>query len=242
MKRGTHRTDGGALARSGAMSIRGLPTIHSSASGSSLRHASSSTSRPLYGRSRPKNRTTGLPTCARSAGNGARLLDAGEVLEGAVRDHVDLARIDAERFDEPLPAVLGVHDDGVDALVQPALRGELPAARLARQDVMGRQHERLGARQQVDVERLDRQPLKVHDVRGRGGAPVAQHVRDVLGELRGEAPSRPGLATAAAVEALDARRSPAGRARRRTRSGSSAGGRRRPRAPAPPTARGRRAA
>jgi hypothetical protein len=45
-KRSRKRTFGGAAACSGAVSMRGMPTIHSSAS-SIPRHASSSTSRPL---------------------------------------------------------------------------------------------------------------------------------------------------------------------------------------------------
>jgi hypothetical protein len=54
---GTNRTPGGARARTGSSGIRGRPTIHSSAP-CTPRQASSSTSSPLYGRSRPKNSAT----------------------------------------------------------------------------------------------------------------------------------------------------------------------------------------
>ncbi len=78
------------------------PTIHSSAS-SIPRQASSRTSRPLYGRSRPKNSTTGL-LGSRSGGGAAGRV--GEVREGAVGDHVHAPGVDAELVDQPLAAVL----------------------------------------------------------------------------------------------------------------------------------------
>ena len=84
----------------------------------------------------------------------------------------------------------GVHDDGVEALIQTPLGGELARARLAREDIVGREHERsppaglgMASRKQMPVDVLDREPLKVHDVRRARGAAVAKHVRDVLGEL-----------------------------------------------------------
>ena len=85
-------------------------------------------------------------------------------------DDVDLLRRDAQRIDEPRAAVLGVHDDRVDAFVEAPLGGELAAARLARQDVVGGEHERALARQQVDVERLHGEPLEVDDVGARRAA------------------------------------------------------------------------
>ena len=93
-----------------------------------------------------------------------------QVLEGAVLDDVDLGGVDAQRAHEPLAAVLGVHDDGVDCVVEAALCGELAAARLARKDVVCGEHERAISRQQVDVDGLDGQPLEVHDVGAAGSA------------------------------------------------------------------------
>ncbi len=186
------------------MSIRGIPTIHSSASTSAARQASSSTSIPLYGRMRPKHRTTGL--CDRGQRRRQRPLarHVREVLERAVRDDGHLRRRDGERLDEPPAPVLGVHDDRVHALVQAPLRGELAAARLARQDVVRGEDDRAPARQQVHVDGLDRQPLEVHDVRRSRGAAVGEHVGHLLGDLGGEAPRGAGRAAAAAIEALDA--------------------------------------
>ena len=67
--RGTNRTPGGAIARNGSRSMRGMPTIHNSASEISA-HARSRTSIPLYGRMSPKQRTTGFSTAASSASSG----------------------------------------------------------------------------------------------------------------------------------------------------------------------------
>jgi len=177
-KRATKRTPGGADARSAEMSIRGMPTIHSSAS-SIPRQASSSTSMPLYGRSRPKNRTTRLSVA--NGGGPGRLF--GEVRERAVRDHVDAPCVDAELVDQARAAVLGVRDDGVEALIERPLCGATAGAALARKHVVRGQHERTPARQEPRVELLDGEPLEVHDVGGARGAAVAQHVGDVLGEL-----------------------------------------------------------
>ena len=86
--------------------------------------------------------------------------------------------------------MLGVDDHRVEALVQAPLRRELARARLAREDIVGGQHERPAPavrgtppRQQMTVDVLDRQPLEVHDVRRAREAAVAKHVRDVLSEL-----------------------------------------------------------
>ena len=82
-KRGTNRDARAQRAPSGSIVILGRPTIHSSAP-CTPRHASSSTSTPLYGRSRPKNSTTGPRTAPtrrerRSPGgaSGARMRRAG---------------------------------------------------------------------------------------------------------------------------------------------------------------------
>ena len=68
-------------------------------------------------------------------------------------------------------AVLGVHDDRVDAAVERPLGRALAGPRLARQDVVGREDERAREGAQQDrVERLHGQPLEVHDVRAARAA------------------------------------------------------------------------
>ena len=60
--------------------------------------------------------------------------------------------------------MLGVHDDRVDAGVEAALRGALARPRLARENVVGGEHERPAERaQEQRVERLDGEPLEVDD-------------------------------------------------------------------------------
>ena len=66
-----------------------------------------------------------------------------------MRDDVDARGVEAELVAQPRGAVLGVHDDRVHPLVERALAGELAPARLARQDVVGGQHARVHAREQV---------------------------------------------------------------------------------------------
>ena len=75
-------------------------------------------------------------------------------VERAVRDDLDLRRVDAERVDQAPAAVLGVHDDAVHPLVQPPLGVELAGPRLARQDVVRGQHARVDVGQQAHVDRL----------------------------------------------------------------------------------------
>src|SRR4051794_4160735 len=107
-----------------------------------------------------------------------------------MRDHVHV--LDAE-LAQPRGAVLGVHDHGVHPPVEARLRGELAGARLAREHVVSGEHTRT-PRQQDAVQVLHRQPLEVHDIRGPGGARVAQHVGYVLGEPRGATTTRRGPA------------------------------------------------
>ena len=99
----------------------------------------------MYGRITPKYRTTG-PVDRRELG-GQRLLVrlAGQVLEGAVRDHVH-----ALAAAEQLGAVAGVHDHGVHPVGQPDVH------RLAPDHVVHREHARARGRQQVRVDPLDR--------------------------------------------------------------------------------------
>ena len=150
---------------------------------------------PLYGRSRPKNSDDPLVRLKRRRRGRA----LGQVRERAVGDHVDARRIDAQLARETLAAVLGVDDDRVEAVVQASLGGALPGTGLAREDVVGGQHERAPGTgrgavggQQAAVELLDREPLEVHDVGGARGAAVAEHVRDVLGELEQRGAREPG--------------------------------------------------
>ena len=74
--------------------------------------------------------------------------------------------------------------------------------RLARQDVVCGEHERPPAREQPAIELLDGEPLEVHDLRGAGGAPVAQHVGHVLGELHQAARRARQTGRGAAIEEL----------------------------------------
>ena len=111
-----------------------------------------------------------------------RIGNVEEMGERAVRDHRDARGIDTRLLHEPAAAVLGVHDDRIEAGIEAALGRQLPAPRLARQHVVRGQDERAASRQQVRVELLHRQPLEVHDVRRERPAPVAQHVRDVARE------------------------------------------------------------
>ena len=113
----------------------------------------------------------------------------GQVRERSVRDHVHALGVDTQLVCEARAAVLGVDDDRVEALIQAPLARELAPAGFARKDVVRGQHQRAPARQQARIELLNREPLKMHDVRGASGALVAKHVGDVLGQLL-QAPRR----------------------------------------------------
>jgi hypothetical protein len=78
-------------------------------------------------------------------------------------DHPHSAWLHVQAIDQELPAELGVGDDSVYRAVQTPLRARLKRPRLTGQQVVGRQHRR-AARQQVPVDRLDREPLKVDHV------------------------------------------------------------------------------
>ena len=84
-----------------------------------------------------------------------------------VADDVDQRRIKPQLVPQPRRAVLGVHDDRVHPLVEPALRLELAGLGLTREHVVRGQQPRVPARQQPPVDLLHRQPLEVHDVRSR---------------------------------------------------------------------------
>ena len=119
-----------------------------------------------------------------------------------MRDHADLLLGQAELVLQARRAVARVDDDAVHPLHQPARRRDLAGPRLARDHVVRGQHERAPAREQVDVERLDGQPLEVDDVGAPRGAPVAEHLGHVLGELDRHAAGR--IRAAAAGEPVEA--------------------------------------
>ena len=82
-------------------------------------------------------------------------------------------------------------DDRVDAVVQAALGGGLAGTRLTREQVVrGQDGRAIG--EQGPVEVLEVEPLEVDDVAAGGGAAVAEHVGDVLGELRAAAQTGAG--------------------------------------------------
>ena len=74
------------------------------------------------------------------------------------------ARVDAELVDQAPRGRALVRDDRVHALDTAAAGRRAARARLARQHVVGGSTSGLAAREQVNVERLDGQPLEVHDV------------------------------------------------------------------------------
>jgi len=90
-----------------------------------------------------------------------------------------------------------VRHDGVDALVQAPAARSAARAGLARQDVVGREHDRPPARQQWTSRRLGREPLEVHDVRPRARRGGSQHAGHVLGQAGGGA--RPLIRAAGAA-------------------------------------------
>ena len=88
---------------------------------------------PLYGRIRPKHRTTGLRPVARQLGGQARARRRAPARCSRTPWGITCtrARVDAELAAQAPAAVLGVHDDRVEAVVQPPLRCAL-ARRAAR--------------------------------------------------------------------------------------------------------------
>lgn len=102
---------------------------------------------------------------------------------------MDAIAVGAELTDQARATVLGVHDDRVEAVIQTLLGPQLARTRLTREHVVCGENERAASiscavgRQQMAVEMLDGQPLKVDHVRRASGAAVAQHVGHVLEEL-----------------------------------------------------------
>jgi len=125
-----------------------------------------------------------------------------QVVEGAVRDDVDPLGVDLQVDHQALAPVMGVDDHRVGALVEPPLGGALARPGLAGQHVVGGDHQRPPPGKQASVEGLHRQPLEVHDVGAGRRAAVAQHVRDVLRQLRRTPHARPGGPRRPAVERL----------------------------------------
>ena len=130
----------------------GIPTTQSSAPSSPRLHASSSTSVPLYGRTRPNARTTGPSTSASSVGQRPLVGLVGEVVEGAVRDHCGRGRWSPTSVAQLVGAVLGVGDDRVHRAEQQAALGVARARSRRRQPVVDREHARALRRQQAAVE------------------------------------------------------------------------------------------
>ncbi len=130
------------------------------------RQASSSVSSPLYGRSRPKNSTTGPSTRAQLVGQRQLVgASAGQVLERAVVDHVHLRRVERRAVDELPAAVLGVDDDRVDASYSRRWARAWPG-RGSRGSRSWAVSTTGGAGSSARVEPLHVEPLEVHDVGG----------------------------------------------------------------------------
>jgi hypothetical protein len=106
-----------------------------------------------------------------------------EVRKDTMGNHMHSSWVDAQLACQALAAVLGVHDDRIEAFIQTSLCGALARAGLPRHDIVGSEHERTIAWQQVPVEVLNRKPLEVHDIRRARHMPVAEHVRNMLREL-----------------------------------------------------------
>ena len=80
-------------------------------------HAASSTSSPLYGRSRPKNSATGRPSSTAASSRGSAPVTLRRPVNAAWGITVTFAGFDAELVDRAAAAVLAVDDDRVDAPV-----------------------------------------------------------------------------------------------------------------------------
>ena len=173
-----------------------------------VRHAFNKTSSPLYGRSRPRKRTTGPSTRGTRRQGPGTIRSAHAASRRSQRAPPMAAAHHAEsrgpaRFARPSspaqspPAVLGVHDHRVHPLVQPTLRRQLTPTRLARQHVVRSQHQlraraaSAGAPVGADGHlRAASSAIGSGHVRRARRAAVAQHVRHVLRRLQRQAHSR----------------------------------------------------
>ena len=109
-----------------------------------------------------------------------------QVVERAVRDHLDLRRVEADLVAEAGGGRLGVGDDGVEAVEVAVLGGELAGLARRRQRVVEREHPRavgVALAEQPAIEPRHRRPLPVLDVGGLEPVAHGQHVRDVLERL-----------------------------------------------------------
>jgi tetraprenyl-beta-curcumene synthase len=160
---------------------------------------------PLVGTHQAEHQHDRLVRLKRRAGGRLVRWSLGEVRKDAVRDHMHAVGVGAELGDQTRAAVLGMHHERVEAVIQPPLCRELTPTRLAREHVVGGEHERgtsatvggaaFNARtvrgappptttgQQVSIELLNGKPLEVRHIGGTCEAAVAQHVGHVLGEL-----------------------------------------------------------
>ena len=192
-----------ASARSGATSIRGLPTIQSSAP-LSRRERLEQVLDPLVGAQQPEeedHRPLGPLQLGRQ-----RLLvrQPGQVVEGAVGDDPHPAGSSADLVAQPRGAVLGVGDDRVHRAEDAPRGGDLAAARAGRAGCSGRSSPAAGVGGSRRTSRAGSgRATGSGRRRRRRGAAQPQHVGDVLGRLEGDAPAGVEAAGgAAAVEAL----------------------------------------
>ena len=110
------------------------------------------------------------------------------------------AGVDAELADEPARGRARSARRRVDALVEAPLRVALAAARLARQHVVGGQHERARRGSRCTSSGWTVSHWKCTTSASARRAAVAQHVGDVAGQLRAQRARAPGRRRAA-VEA-----------------------------------------
>ena len=186
MKRSTKRTvpaQRSASRRSGAMSIRGMPTTQSSA--------------PSIRANGLEQHVDALVRAHEAEAQDHRALDRGElgrqrslvrllgeVGEGAVGDRVHAAGVGEQRA-QLGGAVLGVGDDGVHAREQRPLARAARARDVGQRVVDGERARALGQQEAVEVGHA--QPLQVDDVGGARVDAQAAHPRHVLGEAQAPA-------------------------------------------------------
>ena len=158
---------------------------------------------PLIGPQEPEEQNDREAVIAQLRRQRHVLGEAGQVVEGAVRDHVDLPLLDPARSSTSRRRPYSeCTDDGVDGVVQPSLGAGLARARLAREQVVGGQDD-WPRGEQAGVQPLQIEPLEVDDVGlAAREAAIAEHVRHVLGELGGTAQGGPGSPRRMAIEQL----------------------------------------
>ena len=109
------------------------------------------------------------------------VVEPGQVVEGAVGDHVDARAFDPEPLDQRPRAGLGVRDERIHPARRGAPAGEPRTAR--RRRVVHRPDARAAGKQRR-VEPRQRQPLQVDDVGGARATAQPPHPGQMAGELR----------------------------------------------------------